>query len=123
MSILDGTSRRNKLLSKAQRAELYEWQKSKEGQATTNKQKTSSGYKPKPSAKKKLQAKIAALEAKIKDQESEPTMEELTACIASATESTKKQVSIPTAESGPHVAAALALKGILKRKRAAGKSE
>ena len=108
-----------KLLNKEQRAELYEWQKSKEGQSTTNKQKTSSGHKTKPSAKKKLQAKIAALEAAIKAQESEPTMEELTACIASATESAKKQVSVPAADKGPHVAAALALKGILKRKRAA----
>ena len=113
-----------KLLNKEQRAELYEWQKSKEGQATTSKQKTSSGYKAKPSAKKKLQAKITALKAKIKAQESELTTEELAACIASATESTKKQVSLPsTPESGPHVAAALALEGILKRKRAASAAE
>ena len=79
-----------KLLSKEQQAKLYEWQKFKEGEATTNKQKIGSSDKAKPSAKKKLQAKIVALEAKIKEQESEPIIEELTACIAYGTESRKK---------------------------------
>ena len=114
-----------KTLSKEQKSELYEWQRSKEGKAATNQQRASTGYKSKPSAKKKLQSKIAALEATIKEQTSEPTLEELTACIAAAqsTKVTPKTTPAATEEVNSHVAAALALKGILKRKRASALSE
>ena len=114
-----------KLLTKEQKSELYEWQRSKEGKAVTHQQKTKAGYKPKPSAKKKLQAKVAALEAALKEQESEPTVEEIAACI-SASQPARATTSVPAAATevtSPHVAAAVALKGILKRKRASAASE
>ena len=110
-----------KTLTKEQKNELYEWQRSKEGKSVTHQQRTSTGYKSKTSAKKKLQSKVAALEAALKEQNSEPTLEELTACISAAqsAKGTPKSAVVATEAINPHVAAALALKGILKRKRAA----
>lgn len=114
-----------KTLTKGQKSELYEWQRSKEGKAATHQQRASTGFKSKPSAKKKLQSKVAALEAALKEQNSEPTLEELTACISAAqsTKGTPKTAAVATEEVNSHVAAVLALKGILKRKRATALSE
>ena len=103
-----------KLLSKDQRNELYKWQKSKEGKAITAKQKKAQGVKPKQSAKKKLQAKVAALQAELDEKNKEPTIEELTACIT-ATEEKKSEAK--ASSTNAHVAAAICLKSILKRKR------
>ena len=113
-----------KQLSKEQKAELYDWQRSKEGKAVTNGQRTKAGYKPRPSAKKKLQSKVAALEAALKEQASEPTLEEITACISAAQPAKAiKTTAVATEVTNPHVAAAVALKGILKRKRASAVGE
>ena len=110
-----------KTLTKEQKNELYEWQRSKEGKSVTHQQRASTGYKSKTSAKKKLQSKVAALEAALKEQNSEPTLEELTACISAAqsAKGTPKSAVVATEAINPHVAVAIALKGILKRKRAA----
>ena len=107
-----------KKLSKPQRIELYEWQRSKEGRPTTQKQKTSAGGKPKQSAKHKLQAKVAALTEKLKEAPKEPSLEELTACIAAANKTPSTPLPpLPPPPSNSHIAAAMALKSILKRKR------
>ena len=72
----------------------------------------------------KLQSKVAALEAALKEQESEPTVEEIAACISASQPARALNVPVATAEvTSPHVAAAVALKGILKRKRASATSE
>jgi hypothetical protein len=111
-----------KTLNKEQRSELYEWQRTKEGKATTAKQRSESGHKGKMSAKKKLQTKVAALEAQLKEpQSSEPTLDEIKACLASAMKA--KDDTTPTkskakSANDAHAAAAVALKGIIKRKRA-----
>ena len=91
--------------------------KSKEGQAVTQQQKSKASYKPKPSAKKKLQSKVAALEAALKEQESEPTVEEIDTCISAS------QPAKATEVTSPHVAATVTLKGILKCKQASAASE
>jgi hypothetical protein len=108
-----------KLLTREQRMELYDWQRTKEGRAITHKQKSSSGYKPKPSQKTKLQSKVAALEARLKDAEKEPSLEELTACIAASQgKPTTPAAKVPPAlPPNPSVVAAMALKSFLKRKR------
>ena len=110
-----------KTLTKPQRIELYDWQKSKDGRSTTYKQKTSAGGKSKQHAKQKLQATVAALKEKLKEAPKEPTLEELTACIAAASKLPPAPSAVPipppTPPSSSHVAAAMALKSILKRKR------
>ena len=77
------------------------------------KQKKAQGVKLKQSAKKKLQAKVAALQAELDEKNKEPTVEELTACIA-ATEEKKTNTATPSTNA--HVATAICLKSILKRK-------
>ena len=65
-----------KKLTPAQKKELYTWQSTKEGQAIIAKQKAAAGITSKnQSAKRKLQAKIKALEAKVNGYEGqgEPT--------------------------------------------------
>jgi hypothetical protein len=109
-------------LTKEQRCELYEWQRSKEGKQITQKQKQKAGIKDSQSTKSKLQSKIASLEAKLKEASKEPTLEELTACIASAHKPTSAPLSPPQATPPvlpphPHVIAAIQLKSALKRKR------
>jgi hypothetical protein len=109
-----------KKLNKEQRAELYEWQRSKEGSAITQKQKSASGHKSKPSTAKKLKMKVATLEAKLKASNEGVTYDELAACIASA--ETSKTITFqtdtkPPADDTPRSAAAVALKNLLKRKR------
>ena len=105
-------------LNKDQKSELYQWQKTKDGKATIQKQKKAAGHKPKISAKKKLQAKVAALQAEIDERKKDPTLEELTACIAAATSAKAADQPTPTTvPTHPHVAAAVQLQGILKRKR------
>ena len=110
-----------KTLNKEQRAELYEWQRTKEGKATSAKQRLDSGHKGKLSAKKKLQTKVAALEAQLKvQQSSEPTLDEIKACLASAMTSKNESTTVAPAvqpATDAHAAAAVALKNILKRKR------
>ena len=56
-----------------------------------------------------------ALQAVIDERNKEPTLEELTACIAAAFTPIKTS-SPPVAPNHPHVAAAVQLQGILKRK-------
>jgi hypothetical protein len=107
-----------KKLTKDQRIELYAWQRSKEGSAATQKQKAKVGYKGKPNVKKRLQSKVAKLEAIIKDHEKEPSLEDLTACIQAATASTPALLPPkPATPLQPAVAGAIRLKSILKRKR------
>ena len=104
-------------LNKEQRAELYEWQNTKEGKEAISKQRGDDGKDSKQESKKKMRAKINSLEAKLKQANEEPTLEELQACIAAASpapkkdcaESEKKEVTFD-------VAAAMAVKRILKRK-------
>jgi hypothetical protein len=109
-----------KKLTKEQRIELYAWQRSKDGSAATQKQKAKAGYKGKPNVKKRLQSKVAKLEAIIKDHEKDPSLEELTACIQAATATTPApippRVSTPMPQP-PAVAGAVRLLSILKRKR------
>ena len=106
-------------LTKPQRIELYEWQRSKEGRPTTHKQKSLAGGKSKQHAKQKLQATVAALKEQLKETPKEPSLEELTACIAAATKlpPTPRPTPVLPPPSSSHVAAAMALKDILKRKR------
>ena len=108
-----------KKLNRAQRIELYEWQTSKEGKPTVSSQrKELRKGKPRISQKHKLRAKVSALEAQLKSK-SEPTLEELQACISSA----QTQPPLPPVASTPPpvrpsvASAALALQQILKRKR------
>ena len=79
----------------------------------TQQQKKTSGYIPKPSAKKK--AKVDALQAVIDERNKEPTLEELTACIAAAFTPIKTS-SPPVAPNHPHAEAAVQLQGNLKQK-------
>ena len=65
-----------KKLTPAQKKELYTWQSTKEGQATIAKQRAAAGVTGmNQSAKRKMQAKIKALEAKVNGYEGqgEPT--------------------------------------------------
>ena len=113
-------------LSKDQRAELYEWQRSKEGRDVTAKQKKASGIPVKQSAKKRLRAKVSALEAQLAET---PTLEELQSCIASVNQQneskpilkpSKPKVTIQEPPSGidsTYKAYAMAVQKILKRKR------
>ena len=78
-----------KKLTPAQKKELYEWQSSKEGQATIAKQRAASGFTGRnQSAKKKLQAKIKSLEAQVNgtpdSNPDSPTLAQLESMIASA---------------------------------------
>ena len=56
-------------LNREQKNKLYEWQKTKEGRNITNKQRFETRHKTRPNAKKRLQAKINALEARLKNVE------------------------------------------------------
>jgi hypothetical protein len=105
-----------KKLTKEQRIELYSWQRSKEGRDSTQKQRSASGFKGKQNAKKKLQLKVAALQAQLDEASNEPTLEELTACVAAASAPPTTAPATSPASS-VHVAAAMKLKSILKRKR------
>jgi hypothetical protein len=112
-----------KSLTKAQRIELSNWQKSKAGKEAVNKQKVASGFKGKPSTKSKLRAKIKALEAQVgntpspsKSPEDQPPasisatqLQQFIASVSSATQS--PQATSPPKSSTP------TLQGILKRKR------
>lgn len=110
-------------LTKDQRIELYAWQRSNEGKAITGKQRQASGYKGKPNAKKKLQSKVAALEAQLEAANKDPSLEELSAYIASSNGLPPAQSPLPPppatplATPTPQVAAAVALRTFLKRKR------
>ena len=114
------TKEEYKTLSKAQRIELSEWQKSKAGKATINKQKSDSGYKPRQSAKSKLKAKIKALEAQVKQNPADPTdqpdpsvsVAEIQRVFAAVSSMQRDTSSTSTAEASAH-----ALQSILKRKR------
>ena len=110
-----------KKLTRAQRIELYEWQTSKEGKPQTSSQRKDLGKgKPRVNAKQKLRAKVSALEAQLKDAQTEPTLQELQACIASAQTT---NITLPPVHPTPPLvkpsvaSAALALQSILKRKR------
>ena len=78
------------------------------------------------------QAKIVALEAEIKEVKQEPTLDEISACIAEATASRStpatptscsNSCSTPTGSMTPQVAAAIKLRNILKRKRESSAQE
>ena len=108
-------------LNKEQRAELYEWQQTKEGKEAIGKQKKA-GADKKQSDKKKLQSKVSALEAKVVELEKEPSLEELQACISAAAAMVNNKDNKPdenNKDKAPSfdVAAAMAVKRILKRKR------
>jgi hypothetical protein len=111
-----------KTLTKAQRIELSEWQKSKAGKDSVNKQKSASGYKGRPSAKAKLKAKIKALEAQVKDQPGTPPIEQEPTVSVAEIERVLAAVSSLKQDSGTQkspiaLASAKALQSILKRKR------
>ena len=59
-----------KLLTKDQKRELYDWQRTKEGKEVTIKHREPSGHVRKNNLKRKLQARINVLEIKIKESES-----------------------------------------------------
>lgn len=106
-------------LNKAQRIELYAWQRTKEGKILTSKQRGNSpGHKSQQAYKNKLQAKVASLEKQLKDAPTEPSLEELTACI-SASSTLPPPAATPAARppTQGQIAAALAVKNIWKRKR------
>ena len=115
-----------KKLSKEQRSELYEWQRSKAGRDITAKQKSAAGVQPKQNVKKRLRAKVSALEAQLSET---PTLEDIQSCIASVNQQTnnksnlrppKHKVTIqdpPTNEDPSYKAYAMAIQKILKRKR------
>ena len=109
-------------LSKEQRAELYDWQQTKEGKDAIQKQKKSSADK-RQNGKKKLQARVDSLEAQLKIATSEPSIEEIQACIAGVAnkpnDDTSKSSNDKQSDKQPSfdVAAAMAVKRILKRKR------
>lgn len=113
-----------KLLTKEERMELYTWQTSKEGKAVIAKQEKEAGVSAKPSRNKKLKAKVATLQAEHKEVNKEPTLEELTTLVASAHSATSlllapppQNILPPSLTTNPHVAAAIELRKILKRKR------
>jgi hypothetical protein len=105
-------------LSKDQRIELYEWQSTKEGKAKTAKQrKESNAPNPTRSAKKKLQAKVSALEAQLKEAQ-QPEIKEIQAFIASVQQANLPPVPPVTPPVKPSIASAtVALQQLLKRKR------
>lgn len=105
-------------LSKEQQSELYEWQSA--NKETTKKLKIATGFTPsKQSAKKKLRSQVADLKAQLKIAEQDPSIAELTAILAPCTGtqcSGHETNSHSTAVENPAVAAAVKLRGILKRK-------
>ncbi len=105
-------------LSKDQRIELYEWQSSKEGKAKTAKQRKESNVPNSTrSAKKKLQAKVSALEAQLKEAQ-QPEMKDIQAFIASVQQAKLPPVPPTTPPVKPSIASAtIALQQLLKRKR------
>ena len=113
------TQEEYKKLSKEQRQELYRWQSTKDGREKIKKDKAASGIVSRSAkSRKKLRAKIDSLEAQLKD--SGPTLEEISACIATATAAAAPPV--PRPPTPPPVTArnqgiAMAVQRILKRKR------
>ena len=113
-----------KKLTKEQRSELYTWQNTKEGKEIISKQKKDARVSNKPSRASKYKTKIAALEAELKAAKEDPTVEEMSNIIQAAHASHVASVqlppppqNIPPPATSPHVAAALELRKILKRKR------
>ena len=116
-------------LNSEQRKELYDWQKSKDGTTVMKKAKTyresnrdnKKEKSDKTDSKKQLYAKIKALEAKVSPEETHPSAETIAAIIAAAAVSTPSPLppapANKSAVSKPHMAAALAIQNILKRKR------
>ena len=110
-------------MNPAQKRELYEWQSTKEGQSLVAKQRAASGvtFGRSQNAKKKLQAKVKALEAKVQGFEEgeslNPTLAKLESVIASAVNarSTVPPPAPPRAPVTSSVAsAAVQLQSILK---------
>ena len=101
-----------------QRKELYVWQQTKEGKKTTAKQKKDAGYEGKPAPKKRLQAKVAALEATIKKSEEASIDDKVSkAIVAAASAITSEDAPIqPTSEDPFTSKAATQLRALLKRK-------
>ena len=127
-----------KKLTREQRMELSEWQKSKSGKDTIQKEKLNAGYKPKPSAKSKLKAHIKALEAKLQNQQVPAPTVPTTSTVSATTADLDKIIATVTALKQQQATAASttvsfqpaatpipdvtetakqALKGICKRKR------
>ena len=115
-------------MNQAQKKELYEWQSTKEGQAIIAKQKAAAGITSKnQNAKKKLHAKIKALEAKVQGYKGheEPTdggvtLAQLETVIASAVASRAPNppVVAPRPACSPSVSsAAIQLQSILKQNK------
>ena len=112
-------------LNQEQRAELYEWQNTKEGKEMIAQQRKSNDGK-KQTGKKKLQAAIKSLKAQLEKATAEPSLEEIQACISAVSkqagtpkpdENSEKQADSKSASVTFDVAAAMAVKRILKRKR------
>ena len=101
-------------LSPEQKSELYKWQRTKDGRAIVAKQKKSLGHKPKPSQKRKLQAKISALEEALKQAHppQQAKVSQTTACTNDPCISTSTNDT--STSNNP---SALAISSILKRKR------
>ena len=111
-----------KRLNKEQRAELYQWQNSKEGKEICAKQRSATGIDNRQRGKAKLQAKINSLEAQLKEVKDEPSVSEIEACIAAANSTKNKSTENRMNVNGEnnttnYSAAAVAIKKILKRKR------
>jgi hypothetical protein len=113
-------------LNKEQRVELYHWQMSKEGKAKLAKDRLANkGKQGNVITKKQLQAKIHSLEAQLSKQK-DPTLDEISACIKSASVLPPAPSPVPIAspiavvppsvDNNPYSAAAKAVQGILKRK-------
>lgn len=122
-------------LTKPQRKELYEWQRSKDGKEKMKTEKPSGSNHSSNSAgsnsmtKKQLLAKVKSLEASVQEGNAGTQLDEITAIISSVVNKTmpepkppaKPKVSLPPPAT--HKAAALAIQGILKRKRADEENE
>ena len=106
-------------LNQDQQAELYEWQNTKEGKEAIAKQRKS-GEGKKQDGKKKLRATINSLKAQLEKATAEPSLDEIQACIASAKQAEESKETKEEEKAEPvsfDVAAAMAVKRILKRKR------
>ena len=107
-------------LSREQKNELYEWQKTKEGRNTTNKQKSETKYRTRPNIKKRLQARINALEVKLKNvEDSKFTSKENNSNIATGhtTCSINRDTHDRSDPDQTYKAYSMAAQGILKRRR------
>ena len=82
-------------LSKEQRSELYNWQKSAQGKATMKATRKSTFSNNGNMDKKQLRSKVASLEKELESARKLPTLDEITACIAAA------QIPRPTTSEPP----------------------